>query len=95
MATDLEFIKMDVLGRIASIQEGLLKQDPLLPTHLAAIHSSLIQYEELIHLLSDEEIATLVAGQVKHTGAMLTSEITKSSKATVAKRIPKTSVDDL
>lgn len=95
MATDLEFIKLDVLGRINLIQDGLLKQDPLLPTHLAAIHSALINYEELIHLLSDADIASLIAGQVKHTGAMLTSEITKSSKATVAKRIPKTSVDDL
>ena len=55
MNPDIEFIKLDVLGRINHIKAGLLLADPLLPTHLAAIHGSLIQYEELVHLLSDEE----------------------------------------
>ena len=95
MATDIEFIKLDVQGRIALMAETMLQADPMLPVHLSAIHGALIQYEELIHLLSDEEISQLIAGQSKHVGVMLTTEITKSSKATISKRIPKTSVDDL
>mgnify|MGYP003533419771 FL=1 len=95
MTQDIEFIKLDVQGRIAHIAANLIQQDPLLPTHLAAIHSSLIQYEELVHLLSDEEIKTFVAGNVRHSGIKLNEEITKAKKSTVSSRIPKTSVDDL
>lgn len=94
MSQDIEFIKLDVQGRIQQIQDGLLKQDPLLPVHLSAIHSSLIQYEELVHLLSDEEIAVIVQGQSKHINVSLTKEITGSSKSTISKRIPKASADD-
>lgn len=82
---DIEFIKLDVQGRIALLGEKLLEQDPQLPTHLAAIQSSLIQYEELAHLLSDEEIKTLIAGQKKHTGVKLTDEIIKAKKIPGAK----------
>jgi hypothetical protein len=94
MAHDIEFIKLDVQGRLSLMAESLLNADPLLPVHLSAIHSALIQYEELVHLLSDEEIATLIAGQARHTGVQLISEITKSSKASISKRIPKASADD-
>ncbi len=82
---DIEFIKLDVQSRIQLIQEKLLEVDPLLPGHLAAIHNSLIQYEELVHLLSDAEIKSLIAGQKKHTGTMLTDEITKTKKIPAAK----------
>lgn len=85
MTTDIEFIRLDVQGRIGLIQEKLLEVDPQLPTHLAAIHGSLIQYEELVHLLSDTEIKSLIAGQKKHTGTKLTDEITKSKKLPAAK----------
>jgi hypothetical protein len=94
MANDIEFIKLDVQGRIALMAEKLLQIDPMLPVHLSAIHGALIQYEELVHLLSDEEIANIIAGQSKHVGVMLTTEVTKASKATVMKRIQKASADD-
>jgi hypothetical protein len=94
VSQDIDFIKLDVQGRIQQIQESLLKADPLLPVHLSAIHSALIQYEELVHLLSDEEIKSLVAGQAKHVGVQLTKEITGASKATISRRIPKASADD-
>lgn len=89
--TSLEFIKLDVQGRIQHIESKLLEQDPLLPTHLAAIHQSLIQYEELVHLLSDAEIKALVAGQKKHLGVELTKEIVKTKSVA---RVPKASADD-
>lgn len=94
MTADIDFIKMDVQGRIASIESSLLQADPMLPTHLAAIHSALIQYEELVHLLDDAEIKTLIAGTARHAQVELMSEVTKSSKASVSKRIPKASADD-
>lgn len=94
MSQDIDFIKLDVQGRLQQMQESMLKADPLLPVHLSAIHGALIQYEELVHLLSDEDIAVLVAGQIKHTGVKLTKEITGASKATISRRIPKASADD-
>ena len=63
----------------------------MLPTHLGAIHQSLIQYDELVHLLSDEEIKALVAGQKKHVGVELTKEIVKTKSAA---RVPKASAED-
>lgn len=95
MSTDIDFIKLDVQGRIQQIAENMLQADPMLPVHLSAIHGALIQYEELVHLLDDADIAKLVAGQIKHVGVSLHNETTKSSRAAVSKRIPKTSVDDL
>lgn len=95
MSQDIEFIKLDVQGRIAHIESKLLEQDPLLPTHLAAIHGALIQYEELVHLLSDAEIKAFLEGNKKHAGVKLIEETTKAKKTSVSTRIPKTSVDDL
>lgn len=95
MSQDVEFIKLNVQGRLQEMSDNMLKQDPMLPVHLSAIHSALIQYEELVHLLSDADIEKLVAAQGKHIGVSLHRETTKASKATVNKRIPKTSMDDL
>lgn len=95
MSQDIEFIKLDVQGRIQQIESKLKEQDPLLPVHLSAIHGALIQYEELVHLLSDAEIKSLIAGQVKHVGVSITKEITSAPKSRVSSKIPKTSVDDL
>jgi len=95
MSADIDFIKLDVQGRIQQLSAKLLEQDPMLPVHLSAIHGALIQYEELVHLLNDDEIKQLIAGQVRHTGVSVVKEITGKSKATISSRIPKTSVDDL
>ena len=82
---DLEFIKLGLQERIQHIEAHLLVQDPMLPVHLANIHSSLIQYEELVHLLSDAEIKALIAGQKKHTAISLVSEATKAKTPRAAK----------
>lgn len=84
------FALMEVRGKIQQIQAALLQQDPLLPIHLGAIHKQLIKHEELVHLLSDEEITVLVAGQKKHANVQLVKEVAKSRT-----KIPKTTVDDL
>lgn len=95
MSNDIEFIKLNIQGRLAEMSAKMLEQDPMLPVHLSAIHSALIQHEELVHLLSDDDIEKLVAAQSKHIGVSLHQETTKASKATISKRIPKTTVDML
>lgn len=89
---ELDFIKLGVQERIDLIAKKLLEIDPMLPTHLGFIHKELIQYEELVHLLSDEEIKNLVAGQKKHAGVQLVKESIKT-KSTGSKS--KTTLDML
>lgn len=88
---DIEFIKLNVQGRIENIKQAMLKDDPQLPTHLAAIHSALIQYEELVHLLSDEEIKTLIDGQKKHMNVSFVKEVTEKKTRV---KVPKATADD-
>ena len=99
MATvnDSESLKLQVQERIQLVGAKLLEQDPMLPVHLSMIHSTLIQHEELVHLLSDQEIATLIKGQIKHTGVQVIKEITGGSKAKAGSKIakvPKATADD-
>ena len=84
---DSDFLILDLKGRLAHIEANLLRQDPLLPVHLGAIHTTLIQHEELVHLLSDEDIRNLVAGQKKHSGVQLVKEAT--TKKTAPKAVPR------
>lgn len=90
MSSELEFAKLDVLDRIDKIAASLTTQDPMLPVHLANIHRQLIQFEELVHLLSDDDIRKLMSGQKKQVGTELVKETIKSKT-----RVPKTTVDDL
>lgn len=92
----VEFAKLDVFSRIDAIESELLKKDPQLPTHLAAIHKTLIQYEELAHLLSDDQIKILFKGQMKHMAVELIKEgAGKKTSASTNKRLSQTTVDDL
>lgn len=84
---DTEFLLLDIQGRLGHIEANMLKQDPLLPVHLGAIHTTLIQHEELVHLLSDEDIRKLIAGQQKHAGTQLVKEAT--TKKTAPKSVPR------
>lgn len=87
MSNPSEAVLAQVQERLAAIQSKLLEQDPLLPIHLAAIHQTLIQYEELAHLLSDAEISVLVQGQKKHMGVSLVSQA--ATKKAGPKAVPK------
>jgi hypothetical protein len=91
-SVDLEFHRMDVMSRIDQIEECLKGNDPKLPGHLAAIHKTLLQFEDLIHMLSDDQIRMFMSGQKKHVNVMLVKEIV-SKKVSTAK-IPKASADD-
>lgn len=77
----------DTFQKIADLEQQLLRNDPQLPTHLAAIHRNLMQYEELVHLLTDDQIHQLIKGQQVVTGAAIMAGATKSkASATRAAR---------
>lgn len=88
---DTEFALSDVRTRIESIGQALIQADPMLPVHLGNILKTLKENEELVHLLSPEEVKTLIAGQKKHVAVQLVKETVSE------KRGPKlsTSVEDM
>lgn len=79
-----------VVDRLTKIEEGMLKNDPELPTHLKAIWKEMQQYEELAHLLTPEQIGVLTKGLQKHTAIQLVIE-----DAPKRKKSTKIGVDDL
>ena len=89
-------VHFEVLSRLALLEEALLARDPMMKMHLAALHKSLITHEELVHLLSDDQIGQTVAAQQQHTNITLVQEVSsKAGKAKAANRTAKLSLDDL
>lgn len=84
-----------VWQRISDLQEKMMKNDPLLAGHCKAIHTELSQYEELVHLLSDEQLRQIVVAQTQVTGTVLIGKIKKASDASITKQAKGISADDL
>lgn len=74
-----------LLPKLDALEKALLTNDPLMGTHLKAIHTTLIQYEELSHLLTEQQIQTILDGQQKKIGLILAAETTKTTKSTKIK----------
>ena len=66
-----------LIGKLTSLEQMLVDNDPKMPVHLREIHKSLIQFEELSHLLSEEQIAVIIEAQSKKVGVVLQAETTK------------------
>lgn len=85
-----------VLERLGQLEIALLEKDPLMKGHLLEIHKHLIQFEELVHLLKDDEIGVLMAAQQVHTNTVLIgSASTAAGKAKAIKAGAKLGVADL
>lgn len=84
------------LTRLAALEEALLSQDPLMKGHLKEIHKLLISHEELVHLLSDEQISQIMAAQQVVTNTSLAAVVVASSKSPSAgKKAAKLTLGDL
>lgn len=89
-------LQFSLLDRLSQLEEAMLARDPLMKTHLGAIHKQLIEHEELVHLLSNEEIAKIVSAQQQHVNTSLAAEVTsKSGNAKAAKRAASLQISDL
>lgn len=69
---------LELEPKLKALEDALLKVDPQMPFHLKEIHKHLIQYEELAHLLSEDQIAVILEAQQKKLGVILANETTKS-----------------
>lgn len=70
--------KLDVLARLEEVEKRLQTSDPLLGTHLDAIRNSLLKHEELVHMLTDQQISIYMAGMQKHINVQLVEEASRS-----------------
>jgi hypothetical protein len=84
-----------VQQRLQELEGMLLSRDPAMKGHLLEIHRTLIQYEELVHLLRDEEIGVLMAAQQIHTNTVLVADAVKASKAANKKAASNITLDML
>lgn len=80
--------------KIQKLQDLLLASDPKMPEHLRAIHRTLVQYEELSHLLSEDQIAIILEGAQKKLGMILADE-TRNSKSKTSSKLKGVTADDL
>ncbi len=89
----LDFAKLTVLERLSQIEAKLKEQDPALPQHMTEIHKTLLAHEELVHVLTDSQIHTLMAGMQKYKSIQLVEAAVKKPAAS-GTRGKKVSVDD-
>lgn len=75
----------ELLPKLDALEKALLATDPKMPVHLREIHKYLIQFEELAHLLTEEQISKIVQGQEILTSTKLADE-TKAGKGPGSKR---------
>lgn len=86
----LEFAKLSVLERLSLVEERLKEADPMLGQHMTEIHKTLLANEELVHILTDQQIHVLMAGMQKYKSIQLVEAAAKKP----AKRGGKVDIDD-
>ena len=70
--------------KLASLQEKILSQHPMMPVLLKEIWMTLKKQPENVTLLSEEHIRAIVAGCEKQTGVYLAESVAKTSKKSAA-----------
>ena len=84
----------DIQEKILTLSNQIEKDNPGIKTYLAQIHKALKEQEGIVQLLTEEELAILVAGYSKVAQLTLT-EIAKSSKKSGTAALKGLGVDDL
>ena len=82
-----------VLSRIEELRFSLQTQAPGYERLLQTIHSALAKDEEVVHLLTEEQIGIICAGLAKKKNIVLAAATTKSKSE--SKRLSAVSVDEL
>lgn len=83
------------LQRLGELEASLLTRDPLMKTHLKVIHETMIAEEEIVNLLTVEEISKIMASQQVFTNTVLARDVAKSSKARNSSKAAQISLDDV
>jgi hypothetical protein len=78
---------LELEPKLAALEKSLLAADPKMPQHLREIHTYLTQFEELAHLLTEDQIAIILDAQQRKVGIILAEE-TKKGKTGGSKSKP-------
>ena len=82
--------------RLHLLEQALTAQDPQMRDHLKEIHRLLITHEELVHLLSEEDIGKLMQGQQIITDTTLVAAVSApKARASAAKKAAQLTISDL
>lgn len=84
----------ETIKKIDALQSALLANDPKIGDHLRAIHSHLSRFEEVTHLLPEEQITVLMDAAQRKLGLILAAETTKT-KGSGGKSLKGVTADDL
>lgn len=84
-------IYLDFYASLEHLKQRLGTIDPELPHHMRTIHTNLRNHDELAHLLSPEEIRTVIQGLKQHTSVELVKATAKKPKG----KVPKFDLDEL
>jgi len=76
---------LEFYSSLNHLKERLHDIDPELPNHMRVLHANLRNHDELAHLLSPDEIRTIIQGLKKHTGTELVKAAAKKPKGKAAK----------
>jgi hypothetical protein len=77
LSPELLMAQQVVFERVDKIAETLKQMDPMLPVHCEKIRETLLQHEELVHILPDDKIRTFMAGMAKYKNIVLVEEASK------------------
>lgn len=88
-----QLTKMNAL--LTNLEQALVDKDPKMPNHLREIHKHLIQFEELSHLLTEEQIGVILSGQAAKLNVVLADETKKSKGKSSASALKGITADDL
>lgn len=83
-----------ISGKIAELQESILKSHPQMPILLREIHFTLKNDPAVVTLLSEEEIATIVNGLQRQTNTYIANAMI-SAKGAKKSALKNTSAADL
>lgn len=81
--------------KLVKLKTALITDDPLMPTHLAAIHKETHSYPESMLLLEDEDIKAIVGSLIKHTNTTIVAAKAKTKTAVSKAKVANMSTDDL
>lgn len=81
--------------RIVDLDTLLKANDPKMAGHLKEIHSQLSKYEELVHLLTDDQIRQIISAQKQVTGTMLVQKVVKTKEPSLLKQARAIKAEDL
>lgn len=84
-----------LIARMIQIEEQLVDKTPLLHEALADIHKNLAMHEELVHLLSDDDIHNLHAAHEIHKQYKLIQQEEKKVSGKGRKRVSDEDLNNL